>query len=75
MSTAVAFENLMTAALVSARQAKEEGDEAALMAYFDVLEVGMKEAAQAGHSFKDAELRNFDPYSLLGSDAGKKTAA
>lgn len=75
MSAEVAFENLITAVLVSVRRAEEEGDDVARMAYFDVLEVGLSEAKQAGLVFKDEELRNLDPYTLLGRGANKGPAA
>ncbi|MGE0209889.1 MAG: hypothetical protein AB7S42_12215 [Lysobacteraceae bacterium] len=75
MSADVAFENLLTAILVSLKQAKEGGDEAASMAYFDMLDVGLQEAKRAGIHFEDSELRNLDPYSLLGDLSRKKAAA
>lgn len=40
-------------------------DEAALMAYFNILDWGKQEAETHNVKFGDRELQAFDPYSLL----------
>ena len=75
MSADVAFENLMTALLLAVKQARSDGDESALMAYFDMLDVGLREAEQNDVQFKDVELRGLDPYPLIAGVKRKKAAA
>lgn len=65
MSADVALENLMLAMLDAARRAASENDHAALVAYVDVLDVGLAEAKDNDVVFESAELRGLDPYDLL----------
>lgn len=74
MSAKVAIENLMLAMLDAARRAAADGDHAALVAYIDVLDVGLAEARDNAVEFSSSELRNFDPYSLLGGKDKQKAA-
>jgi hypothetical protein len=64
-SPEIALENLLLAMLDAGRLAADRGDDAALSAYVDVLDVGLAEARDNGVEFVAKELRELDPYSLL----------
>lgn len=67
-SPEVALENLLIAVLESAQKAKDAGDDGALFAYHDVLDIGLAEAKDNGVDLRSKELAELDPYTLI---AGK----
>lgn len=73
MSAETALENLLLAMLDAGQRAAAENDHAALVAYVDVLDVGLSEARDNGVEFASSRLRDLDPYSLL--KRGQRDAA
>lgn len=71
MSAEVALENLLLAMLDAGRRAAEQNDHAALVAYVDVLNVGLAEARDNGVQIQDKELAALDPYSLMADRPGQ----
>lgn len=64
-SAAVALENLLDSILIAAQEARAEGDESALLAYFNALDIGLAEAKDNGVVFASNALLALDPYDLL----------